>query len=281
MPKLISIETECDVKRLSKEGYSCSQIKEKLSRENINISEKSVYNIIKNKGIKRNALSKGLPKPKNKYPKFKRTPAMIAKVKSLVTKKNPATYRSIRNEFDIQLGTICNIIHKDLNLNTRRKTKVHKLKEIHKKKRKTNSRKLYENFLAGDRSEYAVTLDEAMVYIDDANGERKICYVKAGESVPESWVLEGDESFKNGFMVIGIITGRGTFPLFRVPVKVKINAKYYIDFVLEPLFTAYLPLLYKKEMKKVFFHHDMASCTLLILHLSIWQSFDQISVSPI
>jgi len=60
-------------------------------------------------------------------------------------------------------------------------------------------------------------------------------------------------------MIIGIITGRGTVPLFRVPTEVKINAKYYIDFVLKPLFTEHLPRLYPGEMNKVFFHHDKAT----------------------
>ena len=41
--------------------------------------------------------------------------------------------------------------------------------------RKTNYRKLYEKRLAGDRSEFAVTLDEALIYLDDSNGQSKIC----------------------------------------------------------------------------------------------------------
>ena len=124
-----------------------------------------------------------------------------------------------------------------------------------KKIGKTNCRKLYENHLAGDKCEYAVTLDEAFIYLDDSNKKRRICYVKRGEPVPESWIFENDESF----MVIGIITGRGTVPIFRVPTKVKINAEYYVELVLKPLFTKHLPLLYPGEMDKVFFHHDKAT----------------------
>jgi hypothetical protein len=37
--------------------------------------------------------------------------------------------------------------------------------------------------------------------------------------------MEKDESLKNGFMIVGVITGRGTVPLFRVPSQVKINAQ--------------------------------------------------------
>ena len=60
-------------------------------------------------------------------------------------------------------------------------------------------------------------------------------------------------------MVIGIITGRGTVPLFRVPIKVKINETYYVEFVLKPLLTEYIPRLYPNETGKVFFHHDKSS----------------------
>ena len=60
-------------------------------------------------------------------------------------------------------------------------------------------------------------------------------------------------------MVIGIITGRGTVPLLKVPSEVKINAQYYIEKVLKPLFNEYLPRLYPNDMDKVFFHHDKAS----------------------
>ena len=60
-------------------------------------------------------------------------------------------------------------------------------------------------------------------------------------------------------MLIGIITGQSTVPLFRVPSSVKINAHYYKDYVLKPFFTLHLPRLYPNEMDKVYFHHDKAS----------------------
>ena len=58
--------------------------------------------------------------------------------------------------------------------------------------------------------------------------------------------------FDESFMVVGVIFGRGTLPLFRVPSKVKINAQYYIDFVLQPLFEIHLPRFYPNEMKSIF-----------------------------
>ena len=60
-------------------------------------------------------------------------------------------------------------------------------------------------------------------------------------------------------MIVGIITGKGTVPLFQVLSNVKINAQYYVDYVLRPLFTVHLPALYGREINKVFFHHDKSS----------------------
>ena len=60
-------------------------------------------------------------------------------------------------------------------------------------------------------------------------------------------------------MLIGIITGQSTVPLFRVPSSVKINAHYYKDYVLKPFFTLHLPRLYPNEMDKVHFRHHKAS----------------------
>jgi len=53
-----------------KKGFLSRQIKQKLSLENISISQKNLSNLIKIKVIRRNPLSKGVPKPKNKFPKF-------------------------------------------------------------------------------------------------------------------------------------------------------------------------------------------------------------------
>ena len=54
MPKITSIETETDVKRLSKENYSKTDIKNKLKEEDIDISIKIITRILKNVGIRMN-----------------------------------------------------------------------------------------------------------------------------------------------------------------------------------------------------------------------------------
>ncbi|UYV74502.1 PGBD5 [Cordylochernes scorpioides] len=137
-------------------------------------------------------------------------------------------------------------------------SKVHKLTPFHMKNRATNARKLYEEHLAGSRSEYTATLDEAWMYVTYCNGIRKIYYIKRGNQVPDNWVHQCSETFPKGFMVVGVMTGRGVLLLIKVPSKVKVNSEFYIECVLKPVIEQ-LKDLYPGEMDKVFLHHDKAS----------------------
>ena len=44
---------------------------------------------------------------------------------------------------------------------------------------------MYERVLAGRRSEFVVTLDEALFGVKDVKGERNICYIAKGGEIPE------------------------------------------------------------------------------------------------
>ncbi|UYV66540.1 TIGD6 [Cordylochernes scorpioides] len=208
-------------------------------------------------GKKREAESNG-QKFQVDRPRPVRTPATVSKVKRLATTENPPSQRQLSRMCGTSLKTINNIIHKDLELDTRRKGKVHKLTPFHMKNRATNARKLYEEHHAGSRSEYTATLDEAWMYVTYCNGIRKICYIKRGNQVPDNWVHQCSETFPKGFMVVGVMTGRGVLPLIKVPSKVKVNSEFYIECVLKPVIEQ-LKDLYPREMDKVFLHHDKAS----------------------
>ena len=86
MPKFIDHQTEADIKRLSKEGYSQSLIVKKLKQENNIVSQSSVSRVLNNVGIRRLAKSEGNEKPKFRRPPTKRTPALIQKVQKMVIK---------------------------------------------------------------------------------------------------------------------------------------------------------------------------------------------------
>jgi hypothetical protein len=172
---------------------------------------------------------------------------------------NPKSQNDMARTLNTSQSTVNRIIHEDLNLITRRKTKVHRLTERDKINRKINTRKLYERHLAGERSRYVVTLDEANVYINYCNGKRSIYYARSDEKQQQTLVKECKESYPEGFMVVGCMTGLGTVPLFKVSKNVKINSAYYVNHVLRPIFEIHLPRIYGEELYKVFFHHDKAT----------------------
>ncbi|UYV79211.1 UBA52 [Cordylochernes scorpioides] len=253
----LTLQVEQTIRTLSKEGNSYSVIVKKLKAEGLDVGKATICRVVNGIGKKREAESNG-QKFQVDRPRPVRTPATVSKVKRLATTENPPYQRQLSRMCGTSLKTINNIIHKDLELDTRRKGKVHKLTPFHMKNRATNARKLYEEHLAGSRSEYTATLDEAWMYVTYCNGIRKICYIKRGNQVPDNWVHQCSETFPKGFMVVGVMTGRGVLPLIKVPSKVKVNSEFYIECVLKPVIEQ-LKDLYPGEMDKVFLHHDKAS----------------------
>jgi DNA-binding Lrp family transcriptional regulator len=258
MPKKIDPEVECKVRLLSELKWPPKKVVNEVNKNGNVISRRSYFNIVNNCGENRWAKANNQPIPKISRKPTVLTKGVVKKIEEEMSKENPPTQNSLAKRLGISQPNINRAI-KRIEMAKRIKTRVHRIGRHHIQNRKINSRKLYENGLAGHRSEYAVTLDEAMIYMSNINGKRKICYVKKGESIPENWVYEKAENFSKGFMIVGAITGRGVLPLIRVPPKAKINSEYYIKYVLKRLLEKELPKLYPGELNKVFVHHDKAS----------------------
>ena len=261
MPKKLASEVDSLVRALSRSGLSNRDVVKALKKDGINISRSTVQNVLSYVGNRRNHKSVGLKSPKvehKQHVKVKRSRSLIGKVNTETCKENPPSQRAMARKFRVSQDTIRKIINEDLRKKVKKKPLVHTLKATHKANRRTNCRKLYEGHLAGQKSEYVVSLDEAWFYLQDCGLERRIYYKTAGEVDPE-FVTQRKEKFGEKFMVVGAITGRGTVPLITVPGNVKINANYYINDVLKPLLEGSVAKLYPNETHKVFVHHDKAS----------------------
>lgn len=245
------------IKHFSGGGLSYSRITDKLKESGFRVSKATIGNVLNGVGARRKAKAQGLLSPKKKQPRSKVTSNTVWKINKWTRQENPPSQRVMANKLGLCRRTVQNVISKNLKRIIKKKTKVHTLTPKHKQNRKTNCRKLYEERLAGCRSEFMVTLDEAWFYVNDCHGVRKLCYRGINEP-PPNFVYQNPEKFSERFMVVGALSGRGVLPLIRVPAKVKINSKYYIEHVLQPLIEVYLPRLYPREMDKVFIHHDAA-----------------------
>src|ERR1700743_231760 len=195
MPKIHPPELEAVVKTLSTDGYTQRGIVNQLKSDKLKVSKTYVHNVLHGKGDKRQSEILGVPPHPKNHPNLKRTKKLISRVKTEVTKENPKSQRAIARVVGTSQHTIRKVIYQDLNKEMRRKTKVHVLKPCHIQNRKTNSRKLYENHLSKTKREYMVTIDEAWVYLDYCQGERKICYVDKGEKIPANWAFHARESY--------------------------------------------------------------------------------------
>jgi hypothetical protein len=257
MPKKTAVEVETLVRHLSKGGLSHRAIRERLKSENFEVSKTTIGRILCCEGNRRNHKSVGLPSPEKFQPSPKVTKEVIRRVDAWTDKENPPSQLEIAKRLNISPRTVRRIIVEKLDKKVKVKHRVHALKESHKQNRKTNSRKLYEGHLAGGKSEFVVTLDEAWFYITDCNSGSKIYYHKHGYPDP-NFVKQKSERFCKKFMAVGAMTGRGVIPLIRVPPKTKINTEVYIQKVLAPILEKKVPELYPGELEKVFFHHDAA-----------------------
>ena len=257
MPKLFDLELEGRVKGLASCNYGPTVIVRKLNAEGTTISRSTVERILGNVGKRRKA-RENYVEFKQKSIRPKRVDSLIKKIDIETDKRNPLSQRSLANKYGVSQSTINRVIHKDLNKRTLKKTQVQRLNDRQKRNREVNSIKLLKSHFKKENMEFVVTIDETWLHFTNCNKDTVHSYVKNGKEIPRDWVVESTENFDKKFMAAGTITGRGAIPLFAIPPTVKIDSEAYLNFVLVPLVTEYLPDLYPNEMNKVFIHDDAA-----------------------
>lgn len=257
MPKLFALEHEAEVLALASLKWSHQAITDHLIAKNVQISRKTVSNMINRTGKRRQCSEKGEEFVSSGH-RTKRTASAISEVKRIIREKSGLTQSRLAEKLICSPRTVRRIISDDLGYRCCKKTRVHKLQERHIKSRRTNSRKLLRSTIRPEMYEYLVTMDEAWLYLDDCGKGSQFCYLKKGQQRSSHDLIEKSELSNKKVMVLAIMTGRGVIPLKFVPPKTKINSNYYCDEVLKPLIQSWLPKLYPEGLEKVFVHHDAA-----------------------
>ncbi|KAJ9597690.1 hypothetical protein L9F63_011456 [Diploptera punctata] len=142
MPKQIDPFWEGYITALFDANYSYSAIIEACKKRNFMVSKCGISSVLNKKGKGRLGLITKGKKRANPRPATTRTPDVIRKLKVLISGGNPATQSVIANRLGISLKTVNTIINKDLNMEKRHKSKVHKLLPRHIAEYRTDSRKL-------------------------------------------------------------------------------------------------------------------------------------------
>ncbi len=104
---------------LSNIGMSSQDIVRILKDQNINVSQRSVSNVVINKGIMREATVNGQRKPKYRRPVKIRTSEIIRKVQRMASQCNPPSLKCMAIKIETSDTTIGKMIHSDNHMVTR------------------------------------------------------------------------------------------------------------------------------------------------------------------
>lgn len=170
MPRYTPRRTENLVLMYYKPPMKYKRLEMILKSKGIFVSDKTIKNIIDGKGKKRETELRG-----EVYKKYQPRTKSIANVLKSINKQifteNPLSQRLIAKHAKVSQSTVNRIIKNDLEKERRMKTSVHVLNKKDMENRKSNSRKLYENHLAGEKCKFVVTLDESWIRLKIDGGK--------------------------------------------------------------------------------------------------------------
>jgi hypothetical protein len=121
MPKTqLKLESGGRIKNLSKERYSSRNIASALKSQNNVISQSTVCQVINDRGLGRESAVNG-ERCVFKWRRPNSIKETIKKVKALVTKENPTSFRKTAEKVGVTLKIVQNVGHDDLGLQTYKK----------------------------------------------------------------------------------------------------------------------------------------------------------------
>lgn len=244
---------------LSRSGMSYSTILKVCKEDGLNISKAGIGKVILRTRQQIQIQHENLEKRSRNKPQPGRTKDVVSKIRLMASSENPPTQKIMAKKINKSQSTVHRIIHQNLALKKCFKAKVHRLNDRQIRERRIHCRKLYEKFLAGDKWQWIVSLDEAWIYLDDTNKPRSIFYRKKSEKGRGEFLRKCREKFSKGFMVVAGYCAMGQLTIHRVSSKAKINAQYFQTNVLEPIYNSDIPRLYGNQASKVLIHMDKAS----------------------
>ena len=174
-----------------------------------------------------------------------------------MTGMNPLSTRASAKKRKVSQTTLERIIHKDLHGILRKKYKVHALSNRQIQQRLERA-PLFLEYLKGERYKKIITVDECWIFLTYVNGVRRIYYEFKGQRTEESWTKFWKERHPNGVMCFMRVSYWGKTKLRFVKPGAKIDARYYVEHLLKPLFAEDIPAMFRGHGRNPVFHHDNA-----------------------
>lgn len=257
MPRHENPEVVGAVMALDHVGFSRQQISNILKERNVSMTKMGVHRLIARKKLDASGKKKTVTRLTNPGTPKVRKRALIAKVKKAVTGKNPKTQRTVARNLKVSVSTVNRVIHQDLHGILRKKYRVHALSNKQIKQRLERG-PLFLQYLVREGFKKIISVDEAWVYLSNVGGLRRVYYEFKGEKSEESWQKFWQVRHPVGVMFFAGVSYWGKTKLRFVEPKAKINANYYIDNLLSPLFQHDIPEMFKGRKYLPVFHHDNA-----------------------
>ena len=257
MPAPLSPEVMGRILTLKGQNKSASIVRKELLDLNIDVSRRAINRVWKKKLIGGPELSEKIPGIKRRKRKTVRTPEVIRKVRQMIKSDNPATQKEMGRRLEVCQQRISEVINEDLRWKRLKKQSAKYLTEAMVTKRKKRAKNFKEK-IEGEQLEFILTLDEAMLPHDHKNGETEHYYApkNAKERDRSPPLATSAQKFPEQHMMAAGFTWRGATRLYIVPARAKVNADYFIERILRPMFALDVPRLFGKKASKVLLHMD-------------------------
>ena len=226
----------------------------------IDVSRSAINRLWKSKligGPESTAVVLGMKRRKRKTV---RTPEVIGKVKQMVQSDNPRTQLVIGKRVGVRPKRISEIIKEDLGLKRFEKHNAKHLTDDMVAKRKQRAQEFKEK-IEGDHLKFILTLDECVLLFDYTNGETEHYYApkKIEERDRPAPLATSAQQFPEQHMMAAGFCWNCQTELFFIPARTKVNADYFIQHVLKPVFAVDVLRLFGRNAHKVLLHMDSAS----------------------
>ena len=186
-----------------------------------------------------------------------RSSGNVRKVAAAVNRANPPTQNQLASRLGISQSSINRILSQDLGLKIQKKRRVHNLTEKQIAQRLERGPRFL-TYLGMFKTRMIFTMDETVITLNDLNVGRDFYYEGKKNAVPEDWMKLPRKSWPAHVMLAIGICWNGVSRAYIVPEASKVNAEFFIDFILRPMVQEDIPWLYGERAKDVVFHMDSA-----------------------
>lgn len=115
----------------------------------------------------------------------------------------------------------------------------------------------FQELIGGDRWKYVISLDEARLSLNDANGIRGVYYQKPGKPTFPSWTKKWKKHEKKIMYAAGVCA-RGVTRMYFVPPTCRVDCWFFFNHILKPIVEIDIPRLYPKCQNRVVLRFDSA-----------------------